>query len=630
LKPLEILQKYWKHDNFRNSQEKIIETVLANNDVLALLPTGGGKSICYQIPALIKDGVCIVVTPLIALMQDQVENLKSKGIKAIAVTSKLSEDEIIVAFDNMMYGNIKFLYLSPEKLQSELIQSKIKQLKVNLIAIDEAHCISEWGHDFRPSYLQINILRELQPSTNFIAVTATATSKVVEDITKYLELKKTRLFKETFYRVNLAYQVFKTEDILTKVKQILTKIKQPVIVYVNTRKQTKAISDYLKMNYFTSTYYHGGMSAEDKEISFKNWMLEKQRVMVATNAFGMGIDKDNVKVVIHIDVPNSVENYIQEAGRAGRNGKKAFSVILYNNATIHGFEQKIEKNSISIAYIKKIYTLLNQYLYIAKGELSLEKYNFDVQKFCAKYQLNVPMTFTTIDLLEKENVLTLESNFKRKSLIQFKSDSKSVLTYTKQHQKSRELMQLLLRSYGGVFDNRIGINETYLANKLNIAKATVIIQLKQLQKDGIIEYIYQSNNTKMLFLVMREDEITINRISKNIQQRNRIKNEKAKDIITYITKNKVCRSKQILHYFEEKDGADCGVCDVCLQQKKTSKNRETLATKICLLFNEKQEISSKEIVILLEEKEQEILETIQLLLEKKVIQLTIKNKYRKV
>ena len=320
-KSLKILQHYWGYTSFRAPQQKIITTVLNGKNTIALLPTGGGKSICFQVPALVNEGVCIVISPLIAFMQDQVDSLINKGIKATTIPSGSSQDAIITLFDNIRFGNIKFLYLSPERLQSRFIQDKIKQLNVNLIAIDEAHCISEWGHDFRPSYQNIAILKELHPTTNIIALTATATKKVIDDIIISLGIENPTIFKKSFFRENLAYQIFNTDDKLGKLHQIFTKTKAPAIVYVNSRAKTKDICAYLNVNGFKSTYYHGGLSNTEKQLSFDNWITEKTPIIVATNAFGMGIDKPNVKVVIHLNLPASIENYIQEAGRGGRNGK---------------------------------------------------------------------------------------------------------------------------------------------------------------------------------------------------------------------------------------------------------------------------------------------------------------------
>jgi len=629
LKPLEILQKYWKHTSFRKSQEDIINAVLEKKDVLTLLPTGGGKSVCYQVPTLVTKGVCIVISPLIALMHDQVNSLVNKGIKAIAITSQYSEHDIIIAFDNIQFGHIKFLYLSPEKLQSDLIQQKIKQLDVSLIAIDEAHCISQWGHDFRPSYLQINILRELQPNTPFIALTATATEKVSSDIIKLLELNNPIIYKETFQRKNLAYQVFETEDIYHKIIQILTKNNEPTIIYTSTRNKTKIVSDYLNSIGYKSTFYHGGLSSKNKEIAFQNWISEKTKVIVATNAFGMGIDKENVKIVVHIDIPNSIENYVQEAGRAGRNGLKAFSVLLYNNATIHEFNKRVNNSITGIDYIKEVYKYLNQHLFISKGELPLSKFTFNLQDFSAKYQLNIFKTYNAIQILEKEGVLGYEQNFNKVSLVRFKANNNQVLNYTKNHPNQRELIQLLLRTYGGVFENRIPINETYIAKKLHRVKKDIIAQLKQIEKDFIIEYLYQSNNTEIQFLVMREDQITINQISKNILQRNKIKLDKSKAVLDFIDDNQTCRNKQLLAYFDESIKNNCEICDVCLRQKKKKINLKAVADKILLLLENKPELSSKEMLILLKMDQKSLTQTIQLLLEKNSIVLTLNNSYKK-
>jgi len=628
LTALDLLQKYWKHQNFRKSQEDIIHNVINGKDVLALLPTGGGKSVCYQIPTLLKEGICIVVSPLIALMQDQVNSLVRKGIKAIAVTSKLTESEIIIAFDNLRYGNIKFLYLSPEKLQSDFIQEKIKQLQVNLIAIDEAHCISEWGHDFRPSYLEINTLKELVPNTPIIALTATATDDVVKDIINLTPLTNPKIFKETFQRKNLAYQVFETEDIYHQLKLILNKIKEPSIIYVSSRKKTKSISDYLNKLGYKSTYYHGGLSNSFKEKSFKKWLNEESNIMVATNAFGMGIDKDNVKVVIHIDIPNSIENYVQEAGRAGRNGKKAFSVILFNHATLHEFNKKIKHNIIEIDFLNKIYNHLNQFFYISKGELLEQKYTFNLQDFCSRYKLNLFNTYNAILLLEKEGILTYDHLQNKQSTVLFKTSNEQVLNYTKTHPKYQNLLHVLLRSYGGIFENSVLINESFLAEKLKTTKQLIIKYLHQIAQDHIIQYIEQTKNTSIQFLVMREDKITINRISKNIIQRNTIKKNKAGKIADYIQNNKICRNVQLLSYFNEKIQEKCGICDVCLREKNKPKNTKQLSQEILKLLKDETELSSKEMILLLKINKDELMDALRFLLEQNSIKLASTNKYK--
>ncbi|MCF6350670.1 MAG: RecQ family ATP-dependent DNA helicase [Flavobacteriaceae bacterium] len=622
-----LLQEYWKHDEFRHPQEEIIKAVLAKKDVIALLPTGGGKSICFQIPSLLSKGVCLVISPLIALMQDQVNNLKKKGIKALVLTSKLTESEIIIAFDNLRYGHIKFLYLSPEKLQSEFIQSKIKQLSIHLIAVDEAHCISEWGHDFRPSYLKIAILRKLKPNANIIALTATATAKVKLDIVANLMLKNPIYFQKSLQREHLAYQVFKTEDIFNKLKRILIKINKPSIVYVNSRKQTKEISAYLNKNNFKSTYYNGGLSIEEKELAFNNWLSEKTKTMVATNAFGMGIDKENVAVVIHLDIPNSIENYMQEAGRAGRNNKKAFSVILYNENTVHNFNKRARKSIIEIDYLKKIYLLLNQHLKIALGELLENKYPFNLQEFNSKYNLDILKTYNAIKLLEKEGILIFNQNYYRKSNVQFCTSNNTVLNYINKHYKYKPIIQLLLRSYGGIFENKTEINEYFLAKKLKMSKLKTVTQLKHLRFEKILDYELQSVQSSLVFLVMREDEKTIYKISKNVKKHNSQKKEKTKSIIKYIFDNQTCRNKQLLSYFNETAIKNCGICEVCLAQKKTHLDLKDIAKKINLIVSKNKKLDAKEIVILLDEKEEFILKTLQLMLEKKWLNLNSENKY---
>ena len=367
--PKDILKRYWGHSSFRNLQEEIIEAVISKKDVFTLLPTGAGKSLCYQIPALSKEGICLVISPLISLMKDQIEQLDKKGIKALSIESNTSIDQIVTLFDNLKFGKYKFLYLSPERLNSEFILNKIKQIPVNLIAVDEAHCISEWGHDFRPSYRLIHKVREIHPEVNVIALTATATKKVTQDIIENLNLSNTSIFKKSFYRKNLAYQIIKNENKLGKLEQIFKKNPFPTIIYVNSRKKTEDISNFINAKGYLSTFYHGGMTTESKTKAFNSWIKEDRLIMVATNAFGMGIDKPNVKVVIHLDLPTSIENYVQEAGRAGRNGEKSFSVVLQNENDINSFKKNTLETIPTINEIKNIHRKLYQYFQIALGEL---------------------------------------------------------------------------------------------------------------------------------------------------------------------------------------------------------------------------------------------------------------------
>lgn len=625
--PQETLKKYWNHSQFRDPQEAIINTVLKGKDTMVLLPTSGGKSICYQVPALLLEGVCIVISPLIALIKDQVNSLKEKNIKAIALTSQLSQDEIVIAFDNLQFGGIKFLYLSPEKLQSKFIQEKIKQLNVSLIAIDEAHCISEWGHDFRPSYLELKILKELQPEATTIALTATATQKVLEDIQLHLEIENATLFKKSFQRKNLAFHVISTEDIYGKLLQILNKLNESVIVYTNNRKQTKEVSDFLKRNNFKSSFYHGGLSNNEKNESFNNWMSDKTPVMVATNAFGMGIDKANVRAVIHINIPNSLENFIQESGRAGRDGKDSYSLLLSNKSSLFETENKFNLNIASTTFIKLIYAHLNQFYAISLGELPLRSFNFSLQEFCAKYKLNLLQTYNAIKTLEREGIILLDENYNKKSTLKFLISNQKIFNYLENNTSKTDLIQLILRSYGGIFEHFTIVNEFIIAKKLNIKKKDIIESLKELDALGILHYSYADTTSKLTFLAVREDDYTINRISKNIERQNNLKYQKLKSVIHFIENNKVCRSIQLLAYFNETNTPPCGKCDVCLSKNAKITAIKTVAHQI-LEALEEQPLSSKELSTILIFSEKELLNSLKILLEKNKITITSQNKFK--
>ncbi|WBX72592.1 RecQ family ATP-dependent DNA helicase [Tenacibaculum pacificus] len=568
-KSIEILAHYWKHRSFRSPQQEIITAVLDGKDTIALLPTGGGKSICFQIPALINEGVCIVISPLIALMQDQVDSLINKGIKATVISSGSSQDEIITLFDNIRFGKTKFLYISPERLQSRFIQEKIKQLKVNLIAIDEAHCISEWGHDFRPSYQNISILKELQPKVPFIALTATATKKVINDIIVSLKLDTPKIFKKSFYRKNLAYQIFETDDKLNKLNQIFTKTKAPAIVYVNSRAKTKDIASYLNANGFKSCFYHGGLTFQEKELAFDSWISEKTPIIVATNAFGMGIDKPNVRVVIHLNLPSSIENYIQEAGRGGRDGNKAFSVVLVNKNDIKKSEDSLETSLPIISDIKLVHRKLYQHFQITIGEFIETAFDFNFLEFCTKYKLPSTKTYNVLQILNSNGIIELNANFQQKSTIHFIVLSKQVVLYSQQNPSVKNFIQTVLRLYGGVFENPIKIDEFYIAKKTGITSWQVVEELERMQEKNILEYHKATNNSELFLLHPREDDKTINRVSKNINLYLTQKKQKHKDLIHFIENNDVCRSVQLLAYFNEDATKKCGICDVCLQHKKT-------------------------------------------------------------
>ncbi|MGJ8744551.1 RecQ family ATP-dependent DNA helicase [Polaribacter sp.] len=626
ISPVEILKNYWGFSSFREPQLKIINAVLEQKDVIALLPTGGGKSVCFQIPALAKEGVCLVISPLIALMKDQVENLQKLDIKATTIPSGTKQDDIITLFDNIKFGKIKFLYLSPERLQSVFIQQKLQELNINLVAIDEAHCISEWGHDFRPSYRTIKILRTLQPNAPFIAVTATANQRVLHDIAENLELKTPIIFRKSFSRENLAYQVFTVEDKLKRLLQIFTKTKTPAIVYVNSRKRTLEISNFLQANHFKSSYYHAGLSRLEKQTAFDNWMSEKTRIIVATNAFGMGIDKPNVGVVVHFNLPSSVENYVQETGRAGRNGKKSFAVLLQNENDILLFKEKAISEIPSILEIKEIHKKLYQYFNIANGEILEETFPFNNLDFCRKYNFSVRKTNTTLKILSNNGIIEISNNYNEKSTLQFITSSRIVLNYIEKNSSLKKFTNSILRNYGGLFEHEIKIDEFIIAKKAGITSAQVITYLKRLHKDELVLYNPVKSDTEIALLVPREDDKTINRCSKEIEKYIHQRRKKNADLIKFITNNTICRSEQVLNYFDESTQNKCGICDVCLQQKK--KQKTITSADILQLLEENKSLSSQEISQLLETDEKEILLHLRFLLSSNKISINHQNKFK--
>jgi len=624
--PKEILKKYWNYSEFRPQQEEIITSVLEQNDVIALLPTGGGKSICFQIPALSKEGVCIVISPLIALMQDQVENLNKRGIKAIHIPSGKSQDELITLFDNIKFGGFKFLYISPERLQSYFIQQKIKELAINLIAIDEAHCISEWGHDFRPSYRNIRILKELKPNVNFIALTATANKKVIRDITKNLDLKEPKVFRKSFLRKNLAYQIFTIEDKLQRLIQIFTKTKKPAIVYVNSRKKTEQIAAFLNSKNFKSSFYHGGMSSIEKNISFENWMIEKTPIIVATNAFGMGIDKANVGLVIHLDLPSSIENYVQETGRAGRDQKKSFAVLLFNKNDTLLFKERLEKTQLTLKDIKEILKKLYQNFTISLGEFNENPHPFNLLEFSEKFNFSVSKVDTAIKMLSNSGILEINNHYNKKSTLRFIVSSKTVLNYLNQNTIIKKFTNSILRSYAGLFEQEVKIDEFYIAKKNGITTKQVASNLAYLQNDNIIEYTPVKNKVDLLFLLPREDDYTVNRFSKELKQFIIQKKKKSDSLIAFLNNDKICRSIQVLNYFDEFKTKKCGICDVCISEN--SKPNPNLSLEIIHLLKVKKSLSSSEISDSLIANEREILIHLRQLLSDDKIQINHLNKYQ--
>lgn len=566
--PKEILLKYWGYSSFRENQEEIIKMIINNKDTLALLPTGGGKSICYQIPSLIMDGICIVVSPLISLMKDQVEDIKSKGIKAIAITSDLDFKEVDIALTNCIFGGYKFLYISPEKLQNELVQSKISEMNVNLIAVDEAHCISEWGHNFRPSYRNISLIREIHPNSPVIALTATATKDVVSDIQENLDFKKPNLVQSSFYRENLSYIVIKEQDKKRKLINILNKIHGSAIVYVKSRKDCEKISKILVENNISANYYHAGLNIDQRNKRQENWKKSKSRVMVATNAFGMGIDKSDVRLVIHFHIPSTIESYFQETGRAGRDEKESFAVLLYNSTDEKYLRDFVELHFPSVKEIKECYQNLANHFQIAVNNGGEENFDFDLSDYSEKYKTNSLRTYNILRYLEKENYLKLQNIYNNSSKIHVKMEHSELYKFQISNKYFDPYIKLLLRSYSGLFEDFVNINETLLAGRSKTNENKIIEVLKKLQELEVLDYLPKKQVTQIIYLQNRVDEKYLN-LSEDKQKENKDSEIKRMNfILNYCNQNSACRTEILLSYFGEHQNFRCGKCDICRKRNK--------------------------------------------------------------
>ncbi|MGS2764413.1 RecQ family ATP-dependent DNA helicase [Sinomicrobium sp. M5D2P9] len=623
------MNKYWGFDSFRHPQRQIINALLDGQDALALLPTGGGKSVCFQVPALAREGICIVVSPLVALISDQVENLRAKGIKTAALAGGLKYDEVDSILDNCIYGNYKFLYLSPERLQQEIVLERIRQMPVNLVAIDEAHCISQWGNDFRPAYRNCAILKEMFPQVPTVALTASATAKVVDDILENLQIKEATVFRKSFARTNIAYMVFEEEDKLYRLKQILRKNRDSSIVYVRNRKATSEIAAHLNANNITADYYHGGITAEEKSDKLRRWLNNTTQVMVATNAFGMGIDKPDVKTVIHMHLPENMESYYQEAGRAGRNGEKAFAVILKNSQDEQHLKKQFLDNLPDVAFIKLLYKKLNNYFQISYGEGENTTFSFNFNHFCSTYHLNPVLTYNALKLLDRNSVISLSEQFERKTTVQFTVTNHRLFQYMDKNQRSEHIIQAILRTYGGIFDNEIKVNPQLIAQKTASEEKRVIAVLEQLAKDEIISYNAEHTDARITFLVPREDDITINIIAKGIKKQNKQKYEQVDSVIRYIEDDKTCKSIRILSYFDENNGTDCGICSVCIRKKQNGISGEVLKIieEETVKALRQKGMTSRELTEILTFKEKYVLDVLKKLLEAGKIRINDKNEY---
>jgi len=627
--PINILERYWNFTSFRPQQEDIIWSVINGEDTFVLLPTGGGKSLCFQIPALAKPGICIVISPLIALMKDQVDNLKAKGIKAMAITSGISHNQLDTLLDNCIYGNYKFLYLSPERLQQELVQDRIRQMNVNLIAVDEAHCISQWGSDFRPAYKNIAILRQLQPSANVVALTASAKPEVVKDIVKELDFIKPKIFKTSFYRPNLAYMVLHENDKRFRMVSILKKYQEPSIVYVRNRKLTIELSLFLKTQNISATSYHGGLSSIEKQNNMNSWLQNQNQVIVATNAFGMGIDKPDVKTVIHFNLPESIESYFQEAGRVGRNGEKAFAVVLKNESDKGLIKNQFLNILPNVEFVKQVYRKLCAYFQISYGEGEYQTFDFDFNTFCKTYNLNTLLCYNALLILDRNSIITLTRQFQNKTTVQFITSNPSLFRYLETHQNLDIIVKSILRLYGGIFDHPTKIDLSKVSEKASVNATTIINGLKQLERDEIILLNLTKTDAQITFIEPREDDKTINRIAKIIKQQNQLKQNQVEAMIDYIENDSVCKSMQLLTYFGETNTQPCGICSVCIKQKKASNPKELLPLKTKVIeILERGEQSSRNLAFQLKCDETELKSALKLLLEHKIITITTTNTYK--
>ena len=623
-KAKDILTTYWGHSNFRPQQAEIIKNVLAGEDSIALLPTGGGKSLCYQLPSLLLDGITIVVSPLIALMKDQVMGLQEKGIKALSITSGISYGELDTLLDNCIYGNYKLLYLSPERLQQELVQERIKLMNVCLIAVDEAHCISQWGHDFRPAYRDISKLRALKPNCPIIALTATATTKVLEDITSLLDLKQPQLFKTSYHRKNLTYKIRLATDKFYELETVLANTQQSAIVYVRNRKATLNTAHFLKGRGITATSYHGGMSREERHKQYLVWRTNKVQVMVGTSAFGMGIDKADVDTVVHLEIPDSIENYFQEAGRAGRAGQESQAVLLYNENDEVRLENQFLKVIPDTHTVKKTYKHLVNYFQISYGEGQDSLHRFNFSEFCGAYKLHTILTYNALQVLDRNSVISLSQEFTKRATINFKVNDFALTYYLLRNNQLDDVVKAVLRTYGAVFEQVTNINYNIIANKAGKTLEQVHQVLLTLDQDDIIDYEHQNFDTAITFLVPREDDRTINVIAPFIKTQENYKKNQVQAVKDYIANDTTCRAIQLMHYFDEVLDEPCGNCDVC-RNRTVIKTRTSIDNAIIDLLKGGAK-SSREIAQLAYP-QQTIINSIRLLLEQKKIAILPNNTY---
>lgn len=571
-KYLDILRKYWGYEDFRGIQREIIESVGSGRDTLGLMPTGGGKSITFQVPALAQEGVCLVITPLIALMKDQVSHLRQRGIRAAAIHSDMTHSAILQALDNCVYGGTQILYVSPERLHSELFQAKFRHMKVSFITVDEAHCISQWGYDFRPSYLHIAEIRQLKPEIPVLALTATATKEVVEDIQEQLRFKEKNVFRMSFERKNLAYVVRKATDKPSELRHILNSVNGSAIVYARSRKRTKETAEWLVSQGISATYYHAGLDVDVKDRHQQAWVNDEKRVMVATNAFGMGIDKPDVRLVIHIDSPDSLEAYFQEAGRAGRDGKKAYAVLLYDSSDARKLSKRVAQTYPEKEYIRDVYEHLAYFFQVGTGTGRGRTFEFSIDKFCVTYKYFPVLVNSALQILERSGYIHYEADPDNSARILFLLERNDLYFLENTTKETEAVITALLRLYGGLFTDYVYIDEGFVANEAGLTQPQVYMVLKELSKRHIVDFIPRRRIPYITYTREREDGDRVIIPQSVYEERRTQYIKRIQAMLDYANNDHVCRSRQLLDYFGEECWQDCRQCDVCVTHQGNMPN----------------------------------------------------------
>ncbi|AGC77973.1 ATP-dependent DNA helicase RecQ [Nonlabens dokdonensis] len=619
---LHILKNRFGYESFRPLQQEIIANVLEGKDSLALLPTGGGKSICYQIPGIQLNGICIVISPLVALIKDQIDQLKKRGIKAAGITGGISYRELDDILDNCIYGNYDFLYLSPERLKQDLVQERILKMNVNLIAVDEAHCISEWGHDFRPAYREINALRELHPRVPVIAVTATATKEVQADIVTVLELEQPQVFKSSYERSNIHYQILHTADKRQALKEFYALHSGSSITYVRSRKNAVEYSLLLQQQGITSGFYHGGLSNKLRSKTSTAWLKNETQVIVATNAFGMGIDKPDVRSIVHLQLPDSIESYYQETGRAGRDGTLSTAQFIYNRNDIQHAYNQFVKSQPTVDYLKFIYRKLSNFLRIALGEGENLTQPLSFSQFCKTYELNGMQAYSALNALDRFSVIHLAQGFHRRCSIRFRESGTNIINFVRNRPEVNAIIQSILRTYGSSKNQTLQINPSLIATRSNTNEDLVFETIELLKNQDFIDATIAHTDLQITYLTPRDDDRTINRFSKELEKQNQIRLAKLKSVIQLVTNTEDCINRMILTYFDEELKENCNHCSNCVTKQKG----ENVQNEVLALI-QKKPVSAQEILSRSKLARETVIKAIKELLENKTIILTDNNKY---